>query len=274
MIVFPNSKINLGLHITRKREDGFHDLQSIFYPLPFTDSLEILPAKQDLTERSPAFHCYGISLPGEPLENICIKAWRLLKKEFPSLPSIEMHLLKAIPAGAGLGGGSADGAFTLKLLNDIFQLGLTTAKLLDYATLLGSDCPFFIINQSSYVSGRGEIIEPFPVNLSKYSIVLINPGIPIDTSWAFTQVVPMEPRQSLKNIILQPVETWQAHLTNDFEEPVFAAYPSIRAIKENLYRLGAIYASMSGSGSTVYGIFDKETRPELDFPAHYFVKSL
>lgn len=271
MIIFPNSKINLGLHITRKRSDGFHDLETVFYPLPFYDVLEIIgsPEADDIS-----FTASGIPVPGDPENNLCIKAYRLLKKDHPDLPSILMHLHKTIPMGAGLGGGSADGACTLKLLNDKFQLGLSTDQLINYALQLGSDCPFFIINKPCFATGRGEILVPIPVDLSHYTFVLVNPGIHVHTGQAFSLITPAAPHKPIKEIIQQPITTWKDELKNDFEEVVAKQHPEISQIKKELYAKGAVYASMSGSGSTVYGIFEKGKELKWNFPAGYFIKEL
>lgn len=252
MIAFPNCKINLGLNIIRKREDGFHDLETVFLPVPFTDVLEILPS--DKTDQiATGFTITG--LPVDPGSNLCIKAYDLLKRDFPGLPAIKMHLHKAIPLGAGLGGGSSDAAFTLQLLNEKCKLNLKTEQLIDYALRLGSDAPFFIINKPCYATGRGEILQPIKIDLTTYKLLIINPGIHIDTKWAFTKISPKEPNISIKEIMSQPIENWKELLHNDFELPVFAEYPEIAKLKNELYRQGAKYASLSGSGSTVYGIF-------------------
>lgn len=272
MIAFPNCKINLGLHILQKRADGFHDLETVFYPLPLRDALEII--QNNSTENSIVFSASGLLVDSKPEDNICVKAYHLLKKDFPELPSIKMHLHKTIPSGAGLGGGSADGAFVLLLLAKKFNLALTEAQLLSYALQLGSDCPFFIINKPAFATGRGEALQPIDLNLSSYQFVLINPKIHINTGWAFSQIKPKKERSSLKNIIALPVTEWKHHLQNDFEEAVFAAHPEIKNIKQQLYHQGAVYASMSGSGSTVYGLFEKSAAPQLQFPAHYFMKSI
>lgn len=272
MIVFPNCKINLGLNITRKREDGFHDLETVFYPIYIKDALEVI--QQPDANALTTFSQSGITIEGNANDNLCLKAYHLLKKDFPQLPNIQLHLHKVIPMGAGLGGGSSDGAFTLKLLNQKFQLGLSVEQLIDYALQLGSDCPFFIINQPCFATGRGEFLQKINVDLSAYHFIIVNPGIHVNTSWAFTQLTPQLTGQSISDIITQPVNNWRDVLINDFERPVFEKYPEIKAIKEKLYEAGAVYASMSGSGSTVYGIFT--TKPTLDnsFPAHYFVKQL
>lgn len=266
MLSFPNCKINLGLNILRKREDGFHDLETIFYPVGLRDALEII------TTDNPEEITYSFSgniVNGNEADNLCIKAYHLLKKGFPALPSIKLHLHKAIPMGAGLGGGSADGAFTLKLLNDKFRLELSTDQLLGYAATLGSDGPFFIINKPCFASGRGEILSEIETDLSAYTIVLINPGIHINTGWAFSQLTPAVPEQVILDIIKQPIASWKDELRNDFEIPVFAAHPQIKEIKEKLYDSGALYAAMSGSGSTVFGIFPKGHLIP-DFPESYF----
>lgn len=267
MIAFPNAKINLGLYITSKRDDGFHDLETVFYPIPLYDVLEII-------EDRAAFSC---SVSGRPVdtkggENLCVKAFRLLRKDFPQIPDIHIYLHKAIPMGAGLGGGSADAAFTLALLNDKFQLDISKEQLSLYALQLGSDCPFFIYNKPCIARGRGEILEAVGVDLSDYYFVLINPGIHINTAWAFKQLQPKTVSFSLKEAIAQPAEAWKEILHNDFEQVVFKQYPAIKDIKELLYKNGAVYASMSGSGSSVYGLFKENTEEgDFGFDRNYFV---
>ena len=266
MITFPNCKINLGLNITGKREDGYHNLETVFFPLPFTDVLEILPSD------SFEFAVTGLSISTD--DNLCIKAYNLLKKDFPDLSSVKMHLHKAIPLGAGLGGGSSDAASTLSLLNEKFNLNLKTETLIDYALRLGSDCPFFIINKPCFATGRGEILQHINIDLSNYKILIVNPEIHIDTKWAFSKITPKQPSVSIKEIVSQPIETWKKQLQNDFEVPVFAEYPEIKKIKECLYNNGAIYTSMSGSGSTVYGIFKKEDNIATGTFTDYLYKTL
>lgn len=255
MIIFPNSKINLGLRINRKREDGFHDIETIFYPVGLCDALEVISDPAETI-----FMATGISIPGEPSDNLCLKAYKLLKQDFPSLPFISVHLHKVIPMGAGMGGGSSDAAFFLKLMNEKFNLELTTDQLLQYALELGSDCPFFIINRPCYATGRGEIIEEIPVDLSNYHFLLVHPGIHISTAEAFSGVHPRERKDSLKDIIGLHPSQWKDLLVNDFEEPIMKLYPGLSKTRELLYDAGALYASMTGSGSTFYGIF--ETKPE------------
>lgn len=281
MVFFPNCKINLGLHIVRKREDGYHDLETIFYPLPLCDVLEVVkPAagsrqsavdsqKLEETSTNVKLHTSGLVVNGKPADNLCIKAYELLKKDFPQLAAIELYLHKVIPMGAGLGGGSADGAFTLQLLNSTFQLDISREQLLDYALQLGSDCPFFIINKPCFASGRGELLQAVQLDLSGYSFLLVHPGVHINTGWAFSQLTPAPSPVPLTEIIQQPVTSWSPALTNDFEAPVFRHHPPLKAIKEKLYEAGALYASMTGSGSCFYGIFPKHQWPQIGWPQGY-----
>ena len=272
MVTFPNCKINLGLHILAKRDDGFHDIETVFYPIHFKDALELITHTNGNTEVD--FTATGLAVDGKPEDNLCIKAYHLLKKDFPQLPHVKIHLHKTIPMGAGLGGGSANAAFMLKLLNQKFNLNLSTPKLLNYSYQLGSDCPFFIINKSCFATGRGEKLEEIPLDLSAYKIVLITPGVHINTGWAFSQIKPALSKKSIKEIIKQPIETWKDELTNDFENPVFTSHPQIKEIKDTLYQQGALYAAMSGSGSTVFGIFNTEPNNQNKYPVNYFVKVL
>lgn len=272
MLIFPNCKINLGLHILAKREDGFHNLETVFYPVAWKDALELISAANNTTDIE--FTATGLTVDGNAADNLCVKAYHLLKKDFPQLPAVKIHLHKTIPMGAGLGGGSADAAFLLKLLNQKFQLNLSTPKLLNYALQLGSDCPFFIINKPCFATGRGEVLEEIKVDLSEYKIVLINPGIHVNTGWAFSNITPALPKKSVKEIVQQPIETWKDELKNDFEVPVFAAHPQIKEIKESLYQQGAMYAAMSGSGSTVFGIFEPNTASLSLKDSNYFIKTI
>lgn len=265
MVVFPNCKINLGLRILDKREDGFHNLETIFYPIKICDVLEII---KDESSNNIQFTSSGNIVDGNAEDNICVKAYHLLKKDHPELPSIKMHLHKTIPMGAGLGGGSADAAFTLQLINTKFKLNLSDKQLSNYALQLGSDCPFFILNKPCIATGRGEILKETALDLSGNTIMIINPGIHINTGWAFSQLATF----SSSSDKLDPSDktTWK----NDFEPIVFNQYPEIKEIRDTLYNAGALYASMSGSGSTVYGLFDK-TAPTLPaFRSHYYVKTL
>ena len=272
MILFPNAKINLGLNVLRKRDDGFHDIATVFYPIRFMDALEVTEDKD--RHGFIKFSCSGLPVFGSEEDNLCIQAYYLLKRDFPTLPAIRMHLHKAIPMGGGLGGGSADGAFVLKLLNEKFDLNLSTTQLLDYAAALGSDGPFFIINKPCYATGRGELLEELALDLSTYKIVLVNPNIHVSTAWAFGQLSSMGLNNSRtsnpSHIIQQPINTWRDDLQNDFEKPVFEKYPEIKNIRDELYNAGAIYAAMSGSGSTVFGIFKRSFSATLFGGSDYF----
>ncbi len=271
MISFPNAKINLGLSVLSKRSDGFHELETIFYPIRLKDGLEIIGGNKE--HKEVAFSTSGIEINGDSSQNICLKAYQLLKNDFPRLPSIQMHLHKAIPIGAGLGGGSADGAFTLLLSNEKFNLQLSEEQLLQYALKLGSDCAFFIINKPCHAKGRGEILEQLELNLDDYKIVVVYPNIHINTGWAFSQLQNFTSADTLKEIIEKPVQQWRDLLKNDFEEVVFAKFPAIKQIKDQLYNAGAIYASMSGSGSTVYGLFS--SAPSLTaLSQEYFIRTV
>jgi 4-diphosphocytidyl-2-C-methyl-D-erythritol kinase len=257
MVSFPNCKINLGLKILRRREDGFHDIQTIFYPLPLYDILEAV--------RSPdlQFSSTGRPIPGDPGANLAIRAWQLLRQDFPDLPFVHIHLHKMIPIGGGLGGGSADGAFMLDLLNREFRLGLDAARLARYAARLGSDCPFFLIDQPCLGQGRGEQLEVLPLDLSVYSFLLVHPGIHISTAEAFSRCRPDDSGPSLRSVIAQPIGQWRENLTNDFEPSLFDRYPILPEIKQSLYDRGALYAAMTGSGSCLFGIFEKGQVPIL-----------
>ena len=269
MVTFPNCKINIGLHVTGKRADGYHNLETVFYPLPLYDCLEIITLSDNNTE--PALTTSGLSINGSAADNICLKAWHLLKTDFPALPAVAMHLHKAIPMGAGLGGGSADGAFMLSMLNEKYNLGQNERQLIDYALTLGSDCPFFIINKPCFGSGRGEMLQPIHLDLSRYYFVIINPDIHVNTGWAFRQIQIHPPAYPILEAVQGSVEAWKDTVVNDFEKGVATQYPAIADIKEVLYKQGAVYASMTGSGSTVFGLF--AANPSLPaFPREYLVR--
>lgn len=263
MVLFPNCKINLGLHVVHKRTDGYHDLETVFYPLAIKDALEVIHSA------AFNFHLTGLPVNDTTENNLCVKAYHLLKQDFPGLPAVNIHLHKAIPMGAGLGGGSADGAFMLSMLNTKFQLNLTPDKLIDYALQLGSDCPFFIVNKPCFATGRGEHLTPVQLDVSAYKIILVNPQIHVSTKEAFSTLTPNAPAKSIEQIIQQPVTTWKDELKNDFEEPVFKTYPAIKEIKKTLYNMGAVYAAMTGSGSSVYGIFEPDANTNFSFPEQY-----
>ncbi len=281
MVQFPNCKINIGLHIVSKRVDGFHNIETIFYPVGLKDILEIVVRNtpnsviqnQSQIEINALneieFSSTGIPIPGDAANNLCIKAYQLLKKDFRDLPAIKMHLHKHIPMGAGLGGGSADGAFTLLLLNEKFRLNLSQEQLINYAAILGSDCPFFILNKPAFATGRGEILESINLDLSHYTFVLVHPEIHVNTKWAFEQIQPKTPTKSIKEIIQYPIEEWKNHLQNDFEAPIMQQHPEIAAIKKALYEDGAVYASMSGSGSSVVGIYPQHANIQIKKQLNY-----
>ncbi|MBS1628984.1 MAG: 4-(cytidine 5'-diphospho)-2-C-methyl-D-erythritol kinase [Bacteroidetes bacterium] len=256
MLRFPPAKINLGLHITSKRADGYHNLETIFYPLPqLRDALEIVPAANSV----PALQLSGRPVQGKPENNLVWKAFKLLQARYPSkIPALDFYLHKVIPMGAGLGGGSADAAFALMMLNEIGTLGLSQAELESLALSLGSDCPFFIRNEPQFAAGRGERMEPVALDLSGYRIQVVCPEILVSTSEAFRQVQPRPASFPLRSLPETPLAEWRHILHNDFEDSVFPQYPKIQAAKEALYAEGALYASMSGSGSAVFGIFGRQ----------------
>ncbi|GHV25824.1 4-diphosphocytidyl-2-C-methyl-D-erythritol kinase [Bacteroidia bacterium] len=248
MITFPNAKINLGLNIVAKRPDGYHNLETVFYPIPLYDALEIVSAKKN------SFTQTGIAVDGDAANNLVMRAYHLLKKDF-SLPELDVYLQKNIPFGAGLGGGSADAAFMLKMLNELGDLKLSNEDLEQYGAQLGADVPFFIQNQPVFAEGIGNEFSPMQFSLEGYSLVLEKPDIHVSTKDAYAQVQPQVPHKSIREILASPIETWATDLVNDFERSVFAKFPKIGKIKQKMYDQGAVYASMSGSGSSVFGIF-------------------
>ncbi len=249
MICFPNAKINLGLNITARRPDGYHNIETVFYPIPVKDALEIVAADAD------SFSQTGIPVDGDPADNLVIKALRLLRETYP-IPPLEIHLRKAIPFGAGLGGGSADAARMLMLVNDFCGLGLPVNELERLAARIGADCPFFIRNTPVFASGTGNVFSPVNLSLKGYYICLVKPDVAVSTKEAYAMVTPAPPAISLKEIIQRPVSEWREAMVNDFEASIFPHHPAIAEIKDNLYRCGAEYAAMSGSGSSVFGLFN------------------
>ncbi|TXK45905.1 4-(cytidine 5'-diphospho)-2-C-methyl-D-erythritol kinase [Pontibacter qinzhouensis] len=264
MLDFPNAKLNLGLLVTSKRPDGFHNLESCFYPVQWCDALEVLPAPEE------KFTMSGLPVPGNPDSNLILKAYKLLQQDF-NLAPVHLHLHKVIPMGAGLGGGSADAAFTLKLLNSLFELNLSENALEEYARQLGSDCAFFIRNKPVLAVEKGDEFKPIALDLKGYSCVVVYPGIHITTAEAYGNIIPKEPEFSLEELVQQDVSTWRHNLKNDFEEALFPKYPALAALKENLYEAGAAYAAMTGSGSAVYGLFKGDISVNLIFPDNYLV---
>jgi len=267
MISFPNAKINIGLQITEKRPDGFHNLETVFLPVGWTDALEI--AESDELR----FTTSGINISGSPESNLVMKAYSLLRKDF-NLPALKIHLHKQIPFGAGLGGGSADSAFMLRLLNHALNLDISQEKLLEYAAVLGSDCPFFILNKPVFATGTGNIMNEINLNVKGLSLLLVKPPVEVSTAKAFQFVVPQKPEVSLSELINLPVSEWKNNIVNQFESSVFPQYPAISEIKAQLYNMGAVYASMSGSGSCVFGLFNElPASIETLFPASFLTFS-
>jgi 4-diphosphocytidyl-2-C-methyl-D-erythritol kinase len=269
LLSFPNCKINLGLNVVAKRDDGFHNIETIFYPVKLTDALEIIPRKDllnDIYEYTDgiSIQITGNAIEGDIKDNLCYKAFQLLRKDF-LLPDIALHLHKVIPSGAGLGGGSADGAFTLKLLNDIFDLKRSEEELENYALKLGSDCAFFIRNESCFATGRGELMEELFLPLMRIHITIVKPDIHISTADAYKMVTPMQPENSLKKLLRIPFEEWNHYVTNDFEDGIFALHPELKTIKQKLYDAGAFFALMSGSGSSLYALSYKKLEIENAF---------
>ena len=252
MLFFPNAKINIGLNIVSKREDGYHNLETIFYPIGWKDVLEIIPSS------SPGFSCTGITVEGG--ENLCEKALKLLKADF-DIPDVFIHLHKNIPTGAGLGGGTSDAAFTLMGLNQLFDLGISKRDLKSYALRLGADCPFFIENTPSFASGVGEELKPVHLDLKGHYLVVVKADVFVSTSDAFSGITPKPSDFSLVDEIQKPISDWR--LKNDFEESIFAHHPKLLAIKNTLSEAGALYTSMSGSGSSIYALFS--SKPSLSF---------
>jgi 4-diphosphocytidyl-2-C-methyl-D-erythritol kinase len=263
VIRFPHAKINIGLQVIAKRPDGFHHINTLFYPLPFCDVLELIPAEKT------TLHLTGLPVEGTAGDNLCMKAYRLLQKDY-KLPPVAIHLHKIIPTGSGLGGGSSDAAHTLLALNKLFSLPCTEQQLMDYAAQLGSDCAFFIQPKPALAEGRGEILHPTEICLAGYYILLVKPPIQVRTAEAYANIIPQQPAQPLQTLVNLPVTEWRGKVCNDFETGVFARYPELADIKAALYDKGAVYAAMSGSGATVFGLFadektGQEARKSMDY---------
>ncbi|MBO4730695.1 MAG: 4-(cytidine 5'-diphospho)-2-C-methyl-D-erythritol kinase [Bacteroidaceae bacterium] len=256
MYSLPNAKINIGLRVVGQRPDGYHDLQTVFYPIPLTDSLEVKRANH---LRQPyEFILSGLSIPDDGADNLVVRVFKSMHDEF-DLPPTSIFLCKHIPAGAGLGGGSSDAAAMMMLLNDYYQLDLTNDEMEQRISAFGADCAFFIRNKAVYAEGIGNEFSTIDLTLKGMHFVLVKPDIHVSTAEAYTGVTPSQPQSSLKDVLQNtPVKLWRNVVTNDFESSVFRRYPQIAAIKETLYDMGAVYASMSGSGSAVYALF---TRP-------------
>lgn len=252
MITFPSAKINIGLNITSRRPDGYHNLETVFYPIKIKDALEVIEHKE------MGFETSGIEIPGHANENLCLQAYELIRKDF-DLPNVSIHLHKKIPIGAGLGGGSADAAFFIKLINEKFGLGLSTGAMQNYCRNLGADCAFFVENKPVFAFGKGDEFENIDLDLSAYFIALVMPPVHVSTGEAYRGVKPKTPEQPLKELMKLPVQQWQGKITNDFENHILKNHPVIRGVKSSLLEAGALYALMSGSGASVYGIFEKST---------------
>jgi len=249
MIVFPNAKINIGLNITERRADGYHNLETVFYPLMIKDALEVVESS------ALTFQSSGIPIPGDDQHNLCLKAYHLLSQDF-DLPPLSIHLHKHIPIGAGLGGGSADAAFFIKLINQSYILGLSDEAMMDYARQLGADCAFFITNHPVYAYDKGDRFEEIDLNLSMYKLVLVMPPVHVSTAQAYSGIKPSPVAQSIKDLVKAPIVEWKQTIKNDFEHHVCETFPVIAEVKDKLYHSGALYASMSGSGASVFGIYE------------------
>lgn len=258
MLTKPIAKINLGLNVVERRPDGYHNLETVFYPVQICDALEVF----EMDEQFPsAVDCdlkvTNIHIDGDEQKNLVVRAYNLLKQDFPALPRIHAHLYKGIPTQAGMGGGSSDCGFMITLLNQMFKLGLSDEQMIQYAARLGADCAFFILNKPCYAEGIGEKLEPIGLDLSGWYLAIVRPAIPVSTKEAFSLITPQHLALNCRDVVMQPVETWRDRLTNDFEKSVFALHPEIGAIKDRLYDMGAVYAAMSGSGSSLFGLFRK-----------------
>ncbi|MGB3180071.1 MAG: 4-(cytidine 5'-diphospho)-2-C-methyl-D-erythritol kinase [Cyclobacteriaceae bacterium] len=265
MIIFPNAKINLGLNIIRRRKDGYHDIETCFVPVPWSEALEIVPAPEG---KKTSMTITGLKVPGQDGQNLIMRAFKALHKDF-QLPASTIYLHKVLPMGAGLGGGSSDAASTLQCLNELYGLYLSDDILELYASDLGSDCPFFLYKRPMLASGRGEVLEEIDLDLAGWHIVIVHPGVHIGTKEAYSGVTPSEPESSMKDLLAEPVENWKDRLTNQFEGSIFPNHPEIKAIKDQFYEAGAAYSSMTGSGSAVYGLFCEKPDLKNEFPGEY-----
>lgn len=263
MLVFPNAKINIGLHVVDQRPDGYHNLETVFYPIALADALEIVASEK------MRFSSSGLTVPGDEGQNLCEKAYDIVKRNGYAVPNVHIHLHKSIPIGAGLGGGSADAAFTLKALNEAFDLGISYHEMLEMASAIGSDCAFFISNKASKAVGKGTELSPIAISLQGMYMILVHPGIHVSTSEAYKNVKKRGKSMGLFDAVSKDISLWRSEVENDFEPSVFEKYPEVANIKAKMYTAGAVYASMSGSGSAVFGLFQQKT--SLSWPSHYFV---
>lgn len=266
MITFPVAKINLGLNVVERRSDGYHNIQTVFFPVPIRDSLEVVEMNRDFPSSIDCdIKLTNIPIEGDEQHNLVVKAYNMLKNDF-NLPRVHVHLYKGIPTQAGMGGGSSDCAYMITLLNKMFSLGMSNEEMEKKATTLGADCAFFIKSTPAYAEGIGEDLHPINLDLSDWYIAVVKPDIAVPTKEAFSNIRPHYPAENCHKIVMQPVKTWKGRLINDFEDNVFALHPEIKQIKEHLYRLGATYASMSGSGSSVFGLFHKPIDIHREYP--------
>ena len=255
MINFPIAKINLGLNVVSKREDGYHNLETVFYPVPIKDALEVFPMEDGFpSDVRCDLKVTNLLIDGDEQKNLVVKAYNMMAQDY-DLPRVHVHLYKQIPTQAGMGGGSSDCAYMIRLLNEMFSLGMSDDKMIGYAARLGADCAFFIKAQPAYAEGIGERLQPISIDLSGYKMLVVRPNIPVSTKEAFSLITPQKPMKNCLDIVRQPIETWKDELVNDFEHSVFALHPEIEKLKEIMYEQGAVYAAMSGSGSSVFGLF-------------------
>ena len=285
MITHPIAKINLGLNVVERRPDGYHNLETVFFPVPICDELEVETQnfQPSIFNSQPdcSLSLEGIHIEGDVQKNLIVKAYQLLKEDHPDMPRVRARLKKGIPTQAGMGGGSSDGAYMLTMLNELCQLGLTKEQLCGYAARLGADCAFFIDPQPQYAEGIGERLSPLTTSLdtqssklnaqssklkANYYIGVVRPDVPVSTKEAYSLITPKRPAKNCRDIVMQPVETWRDELINDFEEGIFALHPELAEVKQRLYDLGAVYAAMSGSGSAIFGLFREPVELESSFP--------
>ena len=264
MINFPIAKINLGLNVVSKRDDGYHNLETVFYPVPIKDALEVFPMEDGFpSDVRCDLKVTNLFIDGDEQKNLVVKAYNMIAQDY-ELPRVHVHLYKHIPTQAGMGGGSSNCAYMIRLLNEMFSLGMSDEKMIGYAARLGADCAFFIKAQPAYAEGIGEKLQPISIDLSGCKMLVVRPNIPVSTKEAFSLITPQVPKKNCLDIVRQPIETWKDELVNDFERSVFAIHPEIGRQKEMMYEQGAVYAAMSGSGSSVFGLFS-DTPDEKSF---------
>ena len=259
MLYLPNCKINIGLNVVSKRPDGYHNLETVFYPVPLRDNLEVNPLND--TDAPYRLTVGGAKVEGLAADNLVVKVYLALKEEF-GLPPVDIFLYKNVPMGAGLGGGSSDAASMMLLLNEMFALGLSPEEMERRIAPFGADCAFFVRNRPAYATGIGDELSPIPLSLRGKFILLVKPDVFVSTKEAYARVTPRPADYPLREAIMQPIETWRGTVVNDFEASVFPNHPELAAIKQTLYDMGALYAAMSGSGSTLFGIFDRPVEEE------------